>query len=77
MKKTLHIVSLAALAAMFSTAAYAQDIPLNTLVTGTTGGELAQGQAIGSLTVTSTTATSVSSVASTLVVSTASSTSTN
>ncbi|MFL4469154.1 hypothetical protein ACERZ8_04455 [Tateyamaria armeniaca] len=77
MKKTLRTVSIAALGTVFSTAAFAQDIPLNILVAGSTGGESVQGQAVGSLNAASSTTASVASAASMLVVSTASSTSTN
>jgi len=77
MKKTRRIVSIAAFAATFSTAAFAQDIPLNILVTGSTGGEIAPVQTVGSLIPTTSTIASVATAASALVVSTASSTSTN
>ncbi|WP_299727790.1 hypothetical protein [uncultured Tateyamaria sp.] len=77
MKKTLHTVSVAALAAAFSTAAFAQEIPLNIFVTGSTGGELTQGQTSGSLSATTSTTASMASAATKMVVSTASSTSTN
>jgi len=77
MKKTSEIVLIAAAAAMFSTAAVAQNIPLNILVSGTTGTESVQGQAMGSLSTTTTTTTSAASSAAALIVSSGTSTSTN
>jgi len=77
MRKTFEFVSAVAIVVVSSSAAMAQDIPLNILVAGTTGGEVAQGQTSGSLTATTSSTASMASAASTLIVSTASSTSTN
>lgn len=77
MKKTTELVMIAAAAAVFSTAAVAQSIPLNILVSGSTGGEIVQSQAVGTLSTTSTTTTSAASTAAAMIVSSGSSTSTN
>lgn len=77
MKKPLCTASFAFVLTVLSTASFAQDIPLNILVTGTTGGESVQGATFGSLVTTSTTTTTVSSVAAAIAVSTESSISTD
>ena len=77
MNKTLRIVCIAAFSTMFSNASIAQEIPLNIFVTGSTGAESTQSQVSGSLTSTASTTASLASAASKLVISTASSTSTN
>lgn len=77
MNKTFGIAMIAAAAAVFSTAAVAQSIPLNILVSGTTGSETVHSQAIGALTVTSTTTTTTATSAAAMIVSSGSSTSTN
>lgn len=77
MKKTLQIVPAAVVAIVIAGASSAQDIPLNFLVVGSTGGEVSQGQAVGALTTTNTTTATVASSAARMVVSTTSSTSTN
>jgi hypothetical protein len=63
--------------AVTSTAAMAESIPLNILVSGTTGKETASVQVAGSLIATTTSAASTASLASMIVVSTTSTTSTN
>lgn len=77
MKKTTELVSAVAIVVVSSSAAMAQGIPLNILVAGTTGGGVSQGQAGGSLTATTRSTAKIAGAISTLVVSTASSTSTN
>ncbi|WP_415404733.1 hypothetical protein [Tateyamaria sp. SN3-11] len=55
MTKTLKLISAAALVAATSTAALAQDVPLNTTVAGGTGAEQVSGQGeAGTLTLTAT-----------------------
>lgn len=77
MTHTLRLLFVAAAFTFSSTAASAQDIPLNIFVTGSTGGEVSSAQASGSLTVTTSTAATVATAAATLKVSSGSSTSTN
>jgi len=47
MTKALKLISAAALAVATSTAAFAQDVPLNTTVAGGQGNEQLRGQAAG------------------------------
>ncbi len=49
MTKTLKLISAAALMAATSTAAFAQDVPLNTTVSGGAGAEQVDGQVGGAL----------------------------
>ena len=53
MTKALKLIAAAALAAATSTAAFAQQIPLNTTVSGGQGSEQVQGQAAGAAALTS------------------------
>ncbi|MEO0765792.1 MAG: hypothetical protein AAFS01_08500 [Pseudomonadota bacterium] len=77
MKKTLTTAIISASATLISTAGFAQDIPLNTLVSGTTGAEISQGQTAGALVTTSTLTTSVASTAADMLVSGSTTTTTN
>lgn len=77
MKKTLNTVLIAAVTTLVSTAGFAQNIPLNILVSGSTGAETVQGQTAGALTTTSTVATSAASAAASMIVTGATTTTTN
>ncbi|MEO9574730.1 MAG: hypothetical protein ABJ320_18320 [Lentilitoribacter sp.] len=77
MKTPLITALIVVAATMASTAGHAQNIPLNILVSGTTGAETTQGQTVGALTTTSTLATSAASTAAAIIVSGATTTTTN
>ena len=77
MKKTLITASITTVIVMLSTAAFAQSIPLNILVSGSTGAEPVQGQTTGTLTTSSTVATSAASTVASMIVSGTTSTTTN
>jgi len=77
MKKSVISATILAAATMVSTASHAQSIPLNILVSGTTGTETVHGQTAGALTTTSTVATSTASTAASMIVSGATTTTTN